>query len=335
MKLILQNLKMTINLSVFMLIPISFGLIFSNAVSSLCPLGKTFVDGSCENCPSGYFGRGCVRKCDGINYGMSCSNKCNCSDNETCDHVLGCVINLTTVKKEETTVKLEISTIPSINVTVYTSTDKKLDAGITTSTSEIRGDTSSNSSSWSIWLYIILSTGLVVMVLSISKLREKVTHCLKPSLQVRILGVNMPINRTEVNTISTGIDIVQEDINVAEDDDMYCEIRESQMVREIQPVRQMNIINNTKARNPRRDSLAYSNVYHHLDFSTSVPNLDIFFDSEYSHTDCSKSLTNLKRSERARLSTIDDRLELPEQEIESNVYGHVWVSDTFKDDITK
>lgn len=145
----------------------------------------------------------------------------------------------------------------------------------------------------------------------------------------------MPITRTEVDRVSTGIYVAQEDINDGEDDDMYCEIRESQMVREIQPVRQMNINNNTKARSPRRDSLAYSNVYHHLDFSTSVPNLDICFDSEYSHTDCSKSLTNLERSERARLSTIDDKLELQEQEIESNVYGHVWVSDTFKYDIPK
>lgn len=144
----------------------------------------------------------------------------------------------------------------------------------------------------------------------------------------------MPINRTEVNRFPTGIDVALEDINVGEDDDMYCEIRESQMVREILPVRKMNIINNTIARNPRRDSLAYSNVYHHLDFSTSVPNLDICFDSEYSHTDCSRSLTNLERNESSRLSTIDDKPELQEQGIESDVYGQVWVSNTFKDYMT-
>ncbi|XP_052105106.1 uncharacterized protein LOC127738065 [Mytilus californianus] len=216
----------------------------------------------------------------------------------------------------------EISTIRSKTVTVYNSTDNKMRAGITTSRSKNHGDTYSK---WSIWLYIFLSTGLVIMVLSVSKLRAKLTHCLNPSLHARNLRVNMPINRTEVNRVSTGIHASQENINVEEDDDMYCVIRESQMVREIQPVRQMNIINNMKARNPRRDSLAYSNVYHHLDFSSSVPNLDICFDNEYSHADYSKSLTNLDRSESARLSTIDDKLELQEPETENNMYGQVWI----------
>lgn len=42
-------------------------------------------------CEDGYFGQNCSDPCPPPNFGQTCRSKCNCTDDQYCHHVRGCI----------------------------------------------------------------------------------------------------------------------------------------------------------------------------------------------------------------------------------------------------
>ncbi|CAC5415250.1 unnamed protein product [Mytilus coruscus] len=49
------------------------------------------IDGICEPCPAGTYGKSCINQCVPGYYGMGCKAKCNCSSFQECHNIFGCV----------------------------------------------------------------------------------------------------------------------------------------------------------------------------------------------------------------------------------------------------
>lgn len=56
-----------------------------------CALNFYKENGTCIACPRGSFGYDCIRTCSSEYFGQNCNEKCNCSSNQRCDPVIGCL----------------------------------------------------------------------------------------------------------------------------------------------------------------------------------------------------------------------------------------------------
>ncbi|XP_052707760.1 multiple epidermal growth factor-like domains protein 10 [Crassostrea angulata] len=71
-------------------------------VSDLCYVGSGVlqccfgyvwnrIENRCIPCEDGYFGQNCSDPCPPPNFGQTCRSKCNCTDDQYCHHVRGCI----------------------------------------------------------------------------------------------------------------------------------------------------------------------------------------------------------------------------------------------------
>ncbi|XP_078312003.1 uncharacterized protein LOC111133886 isoform X2 [Crassostrea virginica] len=58
-----------------------------------CP-NYYLVDGICQKCPNGTFGRNCLSTCPENFYGEFCVQECNCKKHESCNPIHGCKVKL-------------------------------------------------------------------------------------------------------------------------------------------------------------------------------------------------------------------------------------------------
>lgn len=65
-----------------------------------CCVNNYEVNGTCLECPDGWFGFNCSSRCTENSYGRFCVNVCNCSSEYQCHHVNGCIL-LSTVSDKE------------------------------------------------------------------------------------------------------------------------------------------------------------------------------------------------------------------------------------------
>ena len=42
-------------------------------------------------CGDGYYGKDCSQQCGNNVYGPACGKTCNCTTDQRCDHVIGCI----------------------------------------------------------------------------------------------------------------------------------------------------------------------------------------------------------------------------------------------------
>ena len=45
-------------------------------------------------CGDGYYGKDCSQQCGNNVYGPACGKTCNCTTDQRCDHVIGCIAGI-------------------------------------------------------------------------------------------------------------------------------------------------------------------------------------------------------------------------------------------------
>ena len=114
-----------------------------------CCFGYVLSQDKCEECPAGYYGNACKKECLEGQYGRLCDYSCNCTRNQVCDKVVGCVlkkdVSTFTVRDAEkmrtslydTNVQLSTGTASPTNSSDSTNQSKPLMPSATKQTTEV------------------------------------------------------------------------------------------------------------------------------------------------------------------------------------------------------
>ncbi|XP_078324848.1 uncharacterized protein LOC144622677 isoform X2 [Crassostrea virginica] len=88
----------------------------------MCGYNEKHNGSQCIGCGDGYYGKDCSQQCGNNVYGPACGKTCNCTTDQRCDHVIGCIADFNnssnfTVRRGDvlstTTKDVEVSIVPS------------------------------------------------------------------------------------------------------------------------------------------------------------------------------------------------------------------------------
>ncbi|XP_052063973.1 uncharacterized protein LOC127704113 [Mytilus californianus] len=238
------------------------------------------LDGKCKECPSGSYGENCRFNCIAPFYGKQCENLCEC---KRCHHIYGCGEHLSTTTENlyDTTEDIQSSKLfnpePTDISTEHATRHYKPDISLTQRPEGNQNN--DNQGQLTIWVYVAV-VGVLLLIVGgalFIKIGLAKTIC-------KFLS-NSKQTEHEDNLRIIRIQPILEEINdAASEEDVYCEIRESRMIDCINQARPLTGRFNSNVKPfPKKCSTLRENIYNHLNYNQSLPNLCIGNDYEHAH----------------------------------------------------